>query len=65
MNGYFRTSNGYDFHNDKIFKWGVYKTPVAPPYSSLPSAATREVTSGTKVVRIVTRLIWLYTEKTS
>jgi len=44
---------------------GVYKTPVAPPYSTLPSAATHEVTSGTKAVRIVTRLIWLYTEKTS
>ena len=65
MNGYFHTSNGYDFHEMEYLNGGVYKTPVAPLYSTLPSAATHEVISGTKAVRIVTRLIWLYVEKTS
>ena len=43
----------------------IYKTPAAPPYLTLLQATTREVTSGTKAVRIVTRLTGLYTEKTS
>jgi len=63
--GIFVLRMGMIFMTMKYLNGGIYKTPVAPPYSSLPSAATREVTSGTKVVRIVTGLIWLYTEKTS
>jgi len=56
---------GMIFMTMEYLNGGVYKTPVASPYSTLPSAATREVTSGTKAVRIVTGLTWLYTEKTS
>ena len=62
--GMFVLRTGMNFMTMKHLNGGVYKTLVAPPYSSLPSAA-REITSGTKAVRIVTRLIWLYTEKTT
>jgi hypothetical protein len=54
---------GMIFMTMEYLNGGVFKTPVAPPYSTLPSAATREVNSGTKAIRIVTRLTWLYMEK--
>ena len=52
--GIFVLRMGMIFMAMKYLNRGVNKSPVEPPCSSLPSAATREVTSGTKAVRIVT-----------
>jgi hypothetical protein len=63
--GIFVLRMGMIFIPMEYLNGGLYKTPAAPPYLTLLQATTREVTSGTKAVRIVTRLTRLYTEKTS